>query len=348
MWFRQNKIKNLIWFTEQFHTLTQAGLSFAMSLEILRKTTPNPHFAKMIAEISKSLEKGMSFSTALSKHPELFDIFYIEMVRIGEYTGKLQIVLQELCKYWQARLELWQALMRALTYPLFVMGVMLLLTFTLCFSIVPRFQMIFASFNAPLPWITECLFTLITLMREHFMIITLVLGVLGWMFYQWGYQQLKRYCAKAVWIFKIPVMGVLYHEALLFRFFKTLGIAIQAGLSMQESLQLMRKMFTKTPMQRAISIMMYDLKQGRSLSMLFASKIYFKEICTGFIKIAEETGTMEVQFLNLAQVFEKEIEIKLERCKVLLEPLMLLLTGAIVGGVVLAIYYPIFALGGIV
>ena len=241
-----------------------------------------------------------------------------------------------------------QSLARAFTYPCLVLTVMIVLTLGLCFSIIPRFQSLFASFHAPLPFVTRVLFASVDFLQSHFLLLLIAFGIFGWGGIKFWRNHLRHACLRAGWTFQIPIAGRFYQSVLLARFFKVLGIAIQAGLSLQESLSLLHNLFEGSPFAAALNVMKYELKQGRSLEEIFDQQFYFPEVCIGFIKVAAETGQLETQFLNLAHLFEEALATQLERYKILLEPLALLITGVIVGGMVLAIYYPIFTLGGII
>lgn len=345
MWYKSRHIKQLLWFTGQLNILLNAGMGFTASLKILIKSCDDKKMTAKIQSISRDIECGRSFSEALARQPDYFDLFYIEMIRIGECTGKLTEILSELQKYWTLKQNLQQDLAKALLYPLVVMCLMLVLTAGLCFTVIPKFAVIFASFNTPLPWATRALFQIVSYMSSHILIIIFIFGLIFWLGRYFLTQKTQPWL-ESVRLFKLPFFGKLYQSQLLFRLFKTLGIALKAGLSMQDSLSLLKKMFKNTPYKKGLLLLEHDLKQGYPLSQIFNRKSYFPEVYQAFILIAEETGTLDLQLLNLADLIEKQITLILERFKILLEPTLMLATGLIVGAVVMAIYYPVFSLSG--
>ncbi len=339
-------MKQLIWFTHQFSILNRAGMGFSVSLKLLQRSCTDKKLQIKIGGILQEVERGQSFSNALACYPELCDAFYVEMIKVGEETGCLTEVLSELQHYWERQYHFKQESMRALLYPTLVMIMMVVLTLGLCITVIPKFQHIFASFHAPLPWITGFLFNSVDFFKHYFLFILVAAGGGGWL----GRQFVKPYIFLILQdprILKIPVLGAFFQARLLFKFYRVLAIALKAGLSLQKSIELMRRMFKSTPLKSLIPLLEYDLKNGRRLTEVFDREIYFPPMCQGFIHIAEETGTLDQQFFNLAGIFEEQVSVALERFKTLLEPVMMLLTGVLVGGIVLAIYYPIFSLGSV-
>lgn len=347
MWSRTKKMKNLLWFTEQFYILNKAGLGFAASLKALQQSCEDKAFRQNIAGILKAIEEGKTFSQGLQKYPQFFDDFYVEMLKAAEATGSISTILLELQQFLRLKNDLWNESMRALTYPCIVMALMVILTMGLCFSVIPQFEAIFQSFHAPLPFITKILFASVNMMRAHSILIVILIALAIF-----GFKKLFkgkfRHFKKDLRIFKVPLVGPFYHHLLLLRFFKVLGLSLKAGLSMQESMKLLQKMFKPTPFAMAIASIQYDLQAGRRLSDLFKKEAYFPIICQSFMRIAEEVGSIDEQALRLSEIFTEQVHASLAQFKTLLEPLLMLITGVIVGGVVMAIYYPIFSMGAMI
>ena len=347
MLFRQKQLKLLLSFSSQFELLYRSGLGFKASLLHLKQVCVGTEMGKKITGMIARVEQGKSFAETLSAYPDLFEPFYIEMLKVGEKTGQLGRVLNIVNGYYQEKLLFRKNILRTLHYPCVVMIMMLVLSFGLCFSIVPRFQSVFASFNAPLPLLTQVLFSSVNFVMEHFILIFLSGAVCGYLIWR----AFKKY--RAIWlqdkrVLRLPFFGRFYHRCLLLKFFYILGLSLEAGLSVEEALNLMRGLFCNTPFARVLPLLLYDLRQGRSLTVIFKRRCYFPEICLSFIAVAEVTGNLDVQLLRLSEIFKEEVNDYLERFKLNLEPAMMLMTGILVGGMVLAIYYPIFSLGNVI
>lgn len=347
MWSRSNKIKTVLWFTEQLYTLHSSGIGFGTSLQMLQQTCSNSALRLKIKGLVHAVQQGKPLSQGLRQYPELFDPFYIEMIKTGEETGKLPEIFKELQSFWQLKEKVRDDLLQALTYPIVVMTIMILLVAGLCFSVIPQFEQIFKSFNAPLPWPTQILFAGVHFIKAHF-ILLLVLSLFAIGLIIKTSQKSLLLIKKNPFVFKLPLFGKFYHALLLLWFFKVLGITLRAGLSMQASVKMLQQIFKNTPLLMPIALIQYDLQKGEKLSDIFAKGTYFPAFCQSFILIAEETGTLDEQFLRLSTIFAKQVNTGIERFKVLLEPLMMLVMGLIVGSVVLAIYYPIFTMGSII
>lgn len=281
MWSKQRKQEQVIWFTRQFYVLNKAGMGFGFSLKTLQKSCTDKKLSVKIRGILKEIERGQPFSKGLACYPDLFDHFYIQMVHVGEQTGKLTEILHELQIYWERRQRFWRDVLRALLYPTVVMVMMLILTFGLCFTVIPKFEQIFASFQAPLPWATRLLFTSVGLFKQYFMWIGLAAALGFWggkrLLQSWFVQFMQNPA-----ILRVLMLGQFYHISLLYKFFKVLGIALKAGLSLQEAMKMLHKMFEGTPFKQVISLVEYDLKNGRRLADIFNRPQYFPEICQGF------------------------------------------------------------------
>ena len=347
MFFRQKKLELLLKFSSQFEILYRSGLGFKASLLNLKQVCVGAEMRRKINGMIARVEQGQSFAETLSAYPDLFEPFYIEMLKVGEKTGQLGQVLKIVNEYYQEKLLFRKNILQALHYPCVIMSLMLVLSFGLCFSIVPRFQSIFASFHAPLPLLTQVLFSSVNFVTEHFILIFLSGVVCSYLIWR----AFKKY--STIWMqnermLRLPFFGRFYHRCLLLKFFYILGLALEAGLSVEEALKLMRGLFYNSPFTRVLPLLLYDLRQGRSLTVIFKRRRYFPEICTSLIAVAEVTGSLDVQFLKLSEIFKAEVADYLECFKLNLEPAMMLITGILVGGMVLAIYYPIFSLGNVV
>ena len=340
------KRKQSLWFTEQFQQLHQSGLGFSDSLQLLEKSCPDPHFAKVIHAVLRSVKKGRAFSQSLKPHPDYFSETYLAMIMVGEQSGNLDQVLNELGAYLSLQLRVYQSMIQALTYPCLILMLMLGMILFLLWFVIPQFEAIFAQFKAPLPWLTEGLFSIVHHLKIF--VLCLMLAFFGsFVFLRNRLLQYWKQFKKTTRLFRCPGIGRYYHDWLLMFLFKTLSLSLKSGLSLQQALLLLPKLFGMTPFSQLISLLQQDLRAGQPLEKIFDKKEYFPEICNAYIKIASVSGALDQQFGQLALHFEARVDHQIEQFKVLLEPLILLVTGGLVGLVVIALYQPLFSLGGL-
>ena len=340
------KLKQSLWFTEQFQQLHQSGLGFSDSLLLLEKSCPEPCFTQVIHKILRSVKKGRAFSQSLKQYPDYFSETYLAMIAVGEQSGTLTQVFAELSAYLNLHLRLRQSLVQALTYPALILILMAGMMLFLLWFVIPQFEAIFAQFKAPLPWLTAGLFTFV----HHLKIIVLsvvVSGIFGSIFLRKPLIQRWKIFKKKTHLLHCPGIGRYYQEWLLMFLFKTLGLSLKSGLSLQQAMLLLPKLFGTTPFSQLILLLQQDLQAGHPLEKIFDKKEYFPEICNAYIKIASVSGALDQQLSHLAQHFEGRIYHKINQLKILLEPLILLVTGGLVGIVVIALYQPLFSLGGL-
>lgn len=340
------KAKITLWFTEQFSHLYESGLGFTEALGVLLKSGGDARFVPVLEGLLRSIKKGRGFADSLRRYQEYFNDTYIAMVRVGEQTGNLGLVMGELASYQKMQIALKEDVASALTYPMITLGLLCCMLIFMYFFVIPPFQEIFAHQNTPLPFLTRCLFAGVHFMQEGGLVA--MLGALALLFFirkkLWVLWQ--PYQAR-VCIFKIPFLGRCYQEILLMFFFKNMSLALKAGLSFQQSLVLLKALFVHSPFSPLIRTMEYDLAKGKSLSQLFARPLYFPAVCGAFVAIAEASGAADQQFQKLALHFERQVNGRLSQLKIWLEPILLILTGGMVGLVVLALYLPLFSLGAV-
>lgn len=344
---KRKQLQHSLWFGEQFQQLHQSGLSFQAALRILHDTAPDATWRSQIQRIANAIQKGRSFAQALARCPEYFDVNYRALIKIGEETGHLSQVLLSLTDHQRLQLSLRAKLSSALIYPLLtlaLMGVMLLIMFI---EVIPHFQAIFAQFHAPLPRLTRMLFDTAHLLQTRGWVIFLCIFLLSVGLKKAKLKQIDWFKTQPQ-LFRVPLLGSCYQEALLMFFFKTTGFSLGAGLSLLQVFTLLETRYARTPFARLFPHLKYAVTQGASLHKVFDHPAYFPPICRALLEVAEASGSLDLQCEQLGRYFQARLEAKIERIKFLLEPLLLLITGLIVGGVVLALYQPLFSLGSLV
>jgi protein transport protein HofC len=340
------KLKQSLWFTEQFQQLHQTGIGFIQSLALLERTCPDSDFRIVIRQVYRSVKKGRAFSHSLKQHSAYFSETYLAMIAVGERSGSLSQVLIELAAYLNLHLRLRQSVIQALTYPCLILALMFFMLLFLLYFVIPQFEAIFAQFKAPLPWLTSTLFAFVHHLK-FFGCSLIVLSMLGGVFLRKSLKRHWQHFKKKIYLLHCPGLGRYYQDWLLMFLFKTLGLSLKSGLSLQESLQLLPKLFGATPFSQLIWLLQKALQEGRPLEKIFDQPEYLPEICSAYINIASVSGALDQKFIHLAQYFESRVYHTINQFKVLLEPLILLITGGLVGLIVIALYQPLFNLGGL-
>ncbi len=339
---RFQNLKTCLWFSEQFYQLHQSGFGFAEGLILLEKTCTDPQFCLRIQSILRSIKKGRRFSQSLQAHPEYFSETYLALIHVGEQSGRLAEVLRELSLYLKLQINLRHSLIQALIYPSFIFILMIgMLIFFMVF-VIPQFAAIFAQFKTPLPLLTQILFALVR--KGPYLGVGLGLILLSMTLAYPKYGPLLK--QKRI-LLKIPGLGTYYRNCILMFLFKTLSLSLKSGLSLQQAFHLLPALLQATPFYSLPRLLQHDLNGGSPLEKIFDKPDYFPAICQSYIKIASASGALDHQLSELGQHFEKRIDAQMYRFKIMLEPLILLVMGGIVGGVVLALYQPLFNLGSI-
>lgn len=337
-------LETTVWFTGQFRVLYENGLGLSESLKLLEQSAADPVFQSILREIERSIQKGRALSASLQGYPRYFDTLYLAMIHVGEQSGRLSEVLQALESDLLIHQMLRSKLREALSYPCLMVGVMCGLLLFLCLFVIPQFEHVLARMNTPLPFATRLLFQSIDWMKHKggwLVLLGLSMGVGLKRRWLKMWKEVKRQPL----VLRIPYVGPLYQAILLLFFFRALMLSLASGWSMQEALRLLTPLFVETPFSKLTGCLQTALQQGRALSIVFHQAEVFPPICIAFMRVAEMTGRLDEQCQRLARHFEEQVRRQLTQLSVLLEPLILLLMGSLVGGVVLLVYQPLLSLG---
>ena len=335
------KIKDVAVFSRQFATMINSGLSLLRALYILTDQTENAALAKVVDEVRQDVEKGASLSQALSRHPKVFNRLYVAMVRAGETGGVLDSVLLQLAATIEKQVELRRKIKSAMTYPTVVFALCLLIVSAMLLFIVPTFKSIYAQLGGTLPLLTRVLISISTVFKKFFPVF-LVLGGIGiWGFKRW----IKTENGRAVWDrvkLRMPVFGKLVHKTALTRFASTLAVLMRSGVPILESLEITSETVDNTVLSNAVKDVQAGVKVGESMAKPLAAHDVFPPMVTQMIAVGEETGAVDVMLDKIGEFYSQEVEATVNALTSLLEPLLIVFLGACVGGMVIALYLPMF------
>ncbi len=327
-------------FARQFSTMINAGLSLIRALNILAEQTENPKLAEIISEVRSEVEQGTPLSTAMGKH-EQFPKLMVAMVKAGETGGLLDSVLLRVANTMETDLALRRKVKSAMTYPVVVLFMAIGLSSAMIVFVVPTFDGLFTSLGGELPLPTQVLVTLSKLMRG-FWYIFLLLPILSWQAFKYARKQpsVRFFLDKTK--LKVPVFGPLFHKVAISRFTRNFGSLLRAGVPILTALQIGADTVNNGVMSNAITDVANAVKEGESIASPLTKHEIFPPMTVQMIAVGEETGAIDEMLEKIADFYDAEIEATAEQLTALLEPVMIAVLGGIVGGMVVALYMPMF------
>jgi len=340
-------LADLVIFTRQLATMIDAGLAMVQSLQALAEQTTNKVMRDTIKDICVRVESGDSFSEALQKHPKAFSRLYVAMVGAGEKGGLLAEILARLATYLENTARLRKKVKSAMMYPAVVTIVAILITIFLLVKVVPVFGEIYAGFGSKLPGPTLFLVNLSNIVKRF--IIPILLGgggaVYGWFYF------IKTKAGREFWDsrrIKIPIFGVIAHKICLARFTRTLASLIRSGVPILEVLQIVSQTVGNVVMEKAIRVAAGDIERGESISAALSKHPIFPNMIIRMITAGEQTGKIDNMLERISDFLDEEIETTLAGLTSLIEPILIVFLGVVVGGMVICMFLPIFKMAEVV
>jgi type IV pilus assembly protein PilC len=334
-------------FTRQLATMIDAGLAMVQSLQALADQTTNKVMRDIIKDVCTRVEGGDSFSEALQKHPKAFSRLYVCMVAAGEKGGLLAEILSRLAVYLENAARLRKKVKSAMMYPTVVTVVAILITIFLLVKVVPVFGEIFSSFGAKLPAPTQFLIDLSHFVQKFILLI--LLGG-GGAVYSWFYF-IKTPTGRTFWDtyrIKLPIFGSIAHKICLARFTRTLASLVRSGVPILEVLQIVSQTVGNVVMERAIKASALDIERGESISAALGKHPVFPVMIIRMVTAGEQTGKIDNMLERIADFLDEEIETTLSGLTALIEPILIVFLGVVVGGMVICMFLPIFKMPEIV
>ena len=334
-------------FTRQLATMIDAGLAMVQSLQALAEQTSNKVMRDVIRDICARVESGDSFSEALQKHPKAFSRLYVCMVGAGEKGGLLAEILARLAVYLENTARLRKKVKSAMMYPTVVTVVAILITIFLLVKVVPVFGEIFTSFNAKLPAPTMYLIMISNFVKRFIVFIALAggAGVYGWFHF------IKTPVGRFFWDshrIRLPIFGAIAHKICLARFTRTLASLVRSGVPILEVLQIVSQTVGNMVMEKAIKTAALDIERGESISAALGKHPVFPLMIVRMVTAGEQTGKIDNMLERIADFLDEEIETTLSGLTSMIEPILIVFLGVVVGGMVICMFLPIFKLPEIV
>ena len=335
------KLKDLAVFSRQFATMINSGLSLLRSLTILGEQTSNRRLGEVILQVRAEVEQGTSLSAALAKHPKVFNRLYVSMVRAGEIGGFLDQVLVKVAETFEKEVELRGKIRSAMTYPVVVSIMVIGIVAAMLIFIVPTFASLYDSLGGTLPLPTRMLMGASNVLRRFFLLVLVAVIVLVFLFRRWkatdqGRYQLDRFKLK------VKVFGPLFHKTALSRFSRTLSTLIRAGVPILQALEIVGETVNNMVISRAVRDVQDAVREGESLATPLAKHATFPAMVVQMMAVGEETGALDTMLSKVADFYDQEVEAAVASLTSMIEPILIAVMGACVGGMVIALYMPLF------
>ena len=332
-------------FSRQLATMITSGIPLLQSLEIIANGQDNMKMASLINELKDSINAGKTLSASLSEHPKHFSQLFIHLIHAGEESGALETMLDNVATYQERTETLKGKIKKALYYPIAVIGVAFLVTAGLLIFVVPQFETLFKGFGADLPFATKCVVYLSEFFQTNGWLILLSIIGSTWAFIH-AKEKSRKFSAFIDWcMLRIPVLGVVFKKAAIARFCRTLMITFAAGLPLVNALE-SASGATGNSLYEKASLMIRDkVTIGQTMKSAMNETKMFPNMVIQMIAIGEESGALDKMLLKVATFYEEEVNNTVDSLSSLLEPLIMVILGTLVGGLVIAMYMPIFKIG---
>ena len=336
--------KDIAFFARQMATMMKSGVPIVSALEIIAGGQKNPRMKAMVGQIRTDIEGGSSMSEAISKHPVQFDELFRNLVRAGEGAGVLETVLDTIASYKENIESLKGKIKKALFYPTMTIAVAIIVSAILLVFVVPQFEAVFADFGADLPAFTKMIVAASDFMVSYWWMILILLvgGIFGFIFFYKRSPAFQHFLDKVV--LKIPVIGTIMHNSAIARFSRTTAVTFKAGVPLVEALDSVAGATGNSVYEKAVYRIRDDVAVGYPVNLAMKQTHLFPHMVIQMTAIGEEAGALDTMLFKVAEYYEQEVNNAVDALSSLLEPMIMIFIGGVVGAMVIGMYLPIFKL----
>ena len=345
--FLQPKVKehDIILFARQFSTMIDAGLPIIQCLDILYSQQGNPTFKKMLKQIKESVEGGATLAEALKKFPKQFDDLFVNMIAAGEAGGILDAILRRLAAYMEKAARLKSQVKGAMTYPLVTLVIAIVVLAVILVFVIPVFQEMFADFGGELPAPTRIVVAMSDIVKSKILYIIGAIILFSIAFKKFYSTEKGRDLSDDM-LLKIPVIGELLRKVAVAKFTRTMGTMLASGVAILEALDIVAKTAGNRTVEKAIYNVRSGIAEGRTMADPLTESGVFPPMVCQMIGVGESTGALDAMLEKIADFYDEEVDQAVENLTALIEPFMLVFLGVTIGGLVIAMYLPIFKMAG--
>ena len=339
--------KDLVVFTRQFATMIDSGLPLVQCLDILSGQQENRTFKDILIKVKESVESGSTFADALAKHPKAFDQLYVNLVAAGEVGGILDTILNRLAAYIEKAMKLTKQVKGAMVYPVTIMSIAVVVVGVILVFVIPTFSKMFADFGGELPMPTKVVIAISDFLTKYILVI---IGAMFGIKYAFGryYRTAKGRKVVDRFALNAPIIGPLVRKVSVAKFTRTLGTMISSGVPIMDGLEIVAKTAGNKIVEEAIYKVRQSISEGKTIAEPLAECGVFPAMVVQMISVGEATGAMDTMLNKIADFYDDEVDDAVGAMTSMMEPLLMVFLGTTVGGLVVAMYLPIFKLAGTV
>lgn len=335
--------KEVAIFAQMFSVMIGSGVPLVRCLSILQVQMENPAFSKVIGTIRTDVEGGMTFSSALGKHPQVFDHLFVNLVKAGEAGGILDKILERLAGYLEKAEDLKSKVKGAMTYPVVVVSIAILVVVALIMFVLPQFKSIFQSMNVELPFVTELLLATSDVFQAYWFIILPGMGLVPVCIMHF----FKTSQGQRIWdtnILRVPAFGLMMRKVAVARFTRTLGTMISSGVPILQSLEVTAATAGNIVIKEAVDKTRASIREGESIAEPLKQSQVFPPMVVQMISVGEETGELDKMLMKIAEFYDTEVDNAVKGLTSVIEPIVIVFMGVVIGGIVLAVFMPMLKL----
>lgn len=339
--------KDVVIFSRQLSTLVSAGVPIVQGLNILEEQAENPAFKTVVSALRLDIEAGLSIADAMKKHPTAFTELYVSMIRAGEVGGILDTILERLSGFLEANEQLKAKVKGAMMYPTVVFSAAGLITIFLIVFVIPIFKDIFGSFGKELPFMTNMIIKLSDFLRTKLLYALPFIGGGVWFVKKWIKTEMGQNKVDEISL-KLPVVGILLKKVAVAKFTRTLGTLIKSGVPILQGLETVAKTAGNRTIERAIMVAYNSIKDGGRIADPLKKSGIFPPMVIQMISVGEETGGLDTMLNKIADFYDQEVDVAVKGLTSMIEPLIMIVLGVVIGTIVIAMFMPMFSMGDMV
>lgn len=339
--------KDIVIFTRQLSTMIDAGLPLVQCLQILGKQQANPTFKKVLTTIQGDVETGTTLADSMRKHPKVFDNLYSNMIEAGEMGGILDTILSRLAAFKEKSMALQKKIKGAMTYPAICLGISFVILVVILVFVVPVFEKMFKDFGSTLPAPTQIVINLSNFFKSNIIFILIGAVILSWLvkrIYKTDKGRLKM-DSMVLWA---PVIGPLTRKIAVSKFTRTLSTMLQSGVPILDALQVVARTSGNKIIERAVIRVAESIAEGRPIAEPLEESGVFPNMVVQMIHVGESVGALDTMLEKIADFYDEEVDQAVDNLTAMIEPFMMVFLGGMIGGLVVAMYLPIFKIASVV
>lgn len=338
--------KDIVIFTRQLSTMIDAGLPLVQGLEILEKQQSNPTFKKVLGTIRSDVEAGSTLADSMRKHPKVFDNLFTNMIEAGETGGILDTILSRLAIFMEKAMALKKKIKGAMTYPTVCLAISILILAVILIFVVPVFKTMFEGFGHSLPLPTQIVVNLSNIVKNYFIYILILFFIISFVIKK-IYNTEKGRLTIDRGMLKAPVFGMLFRKVAVAKFTRTLSTMLSSGVPILEALQVVAKTSGNKVIEGAVFRVADSIAEGRPIAEPLEESGVFPNMVVQMISVGESVGALDAMLEKIADFYDEEVDQAVENLTAMIEPFMMVFLGGLIGGIVVAMYLPIFKLSSV-